>query len=66
MATILITKIKQYMGLSTDPKPANTPEETIYPGSTLHHYDTGAQFIWDGANWQDDLRLIYALEHGIT
>ncbi|GAF96692.1 unnamed protein product, partial [marine sediment metagenome] len=39
MAKILITKIKQYMGLSTDDKPADTPQEKIYPGSTFHEYD---------------------------
>ncbi len=59
----LITKTKQYMIKSTEDDPKNTPDEIIYFGSTLHYYDTGEQFIWDGANWQDDLRLIYALEN---
>ena len=62
MAIILITKIKKYMCLSTDTRPVDTPDEIIYKGSTLFYYDTGEQFVWDGANWQDDLRLIYALE----
>ena len=61
MAITLITNVTQRMCLSTDTKPT----VDIPVGSTIHEYDTGAQFIWDGTNWQDDLRLIWALKNGI-
>lgn len=60
---ILIKKIKHFMGLSTDAKPTSVD---VYVGSTFHEYDTGEQFIFDGTNWQDDLRMIYAISQGMN
>ena len=62
MAVILMTNSKEFMGLSTDEKPTG---EKIYPGSTFHEYNTGETFIFDGTNWVQDLRLIYAVSVGI-
>ena len=61
MAIQLVTKIQQWIGLASDDRPGNTPDRKLYPGSTYHAWDTGETFIWDGENWQQDLRLIYAL-----
>ena len=58
MAVKLITTHRVYIGLSTDTKLTNPPA-----GSTFHAYNTGEQFVFDGSDWQDDLRLIYALEN---
>jgi len=58
MAVQLVTNVTHRQCLSTDDKPT----VDIPIGSTLHFWDTGAQFVWDGSNWQDDLRMIFALE----
>ena len=60
MAVILMTNIKNYMGLSTDTKPTNP---TV--GSTFHEWNTGEIFVYDGTNWVDDLRIIYAISQGL-
>lgn len=48
MTVVMITSIKNYVGLSTDSKPtADTP-----PGSTFWAYDTNQHFrTHDGTNW---------------
>jgi hypothetical protein len=58
MSVKITTNEKRYIGLSTDTKPSDS---TLPAGSTFHELNTGKQFVWDGAAWVDDLRLIYAL-----
>lgn len=63
MTVVLITKIKHFMGLANDTKPTSAD---VYTGSTFHEYDTGETFVYDGADWQDDLRMIYAVSQGVN
>jgi hypothetical protein len=47
MTVMLVTSIKNFIGLSTDVKPTDAP-----PGSTFWAYDTGTLFkTYDGTNW---------------
>jgi len=48
---------KDYIGLSTDDRPANVAE-----GSTYHAVDTGERWISHDGMWENDLRLETALE----
>ncbi len=56
----LITAHKSYIGKSTDEKAANPPA-----GSTFHEWNTGEQYVFNGDNWVDDLRFIYAISQGL-
>lgn len=56
MSVVLITTVQNYIGLSTDTKPSGVPA-----GSTFHEKNTGIQYIYDGTEWSEDLRLIYAI-----
>ncbi len=60
MTVVLITTIKPYIGKSTDTKPASPPA-----GSTFHEWNTGEIFVFDGTDWVDDLRFIYAISQGL-
>lgn len=44
---ILITNIKNFIGLSTDTKPTDSPA-----GSYLTETDTGNMLRWDGDEWK--------------
>ena len=57
MAIKKIATIQRFQGLSTDAMPDNPPE-----GSTLHIIDTGEQYIFYDGGWEQDLRLIYAIQ----
>jgi hypothetical protein len=47
MAVVLITAIKEFIGLSTDTKPTGVPV-----GSTFVESDNGTTYItYDGTNW---------------
>jgi hypothetical protein len=47
MAVLLITNVKNFIGLSTDTKPTDAP-----PGSTFWSWDTGTLFkTYDGTSW---------------
>jgi hypothetical protein len=49
MAVLMITNIKNFIGLSTDTKPTTE----VPPGSTFWAYDTGTMFkTYDGTNWR--------------
>ena len=56
MTIKLETNIQRFNGVSSDAKPDSPPE-----GSTFHNVDTGERFIFHNDMWEDDLRLIYAL-----
>ena len=56
MTVQLVTNIQRYIGLSNDTKPTTPPV-----GSTFYELNTGQGFVWDGSNWIEDIRLIYAL-----
>jgi hypothetical protein len=56
MAIKLETNIKRFNGISSDDKPDSPPE-----GSTFHMVDTGEKYIYHNGMWEEDLRLIYAL-----
>ena len=47
MAVFPVRSTGKFVGLSTDTKPT----ADIQPGSTLLAYDTGALFVYSGANW---------------
>lgn len=48
MSVIMITTVKNFIGLSTDTKPTTE----VPPGSTFWAYDTGVLFkTYDGTNW---------------
>jgi len=57
MSVELVSTIQRWIGLSTDTKPAS-PDRV---GSTFYELNTGQGWIWDGSNWVEDIRLIYAL-----
>ena len=57
MAVSLIATIQRFQGLSTDTKPLSPPE-----GSTFHAVDTGEQYVFYNDTWEQDLRLIAALQ----
>ena len=57
MTICLEATIKRFNGLSTDDKPEDPPE-----GSTYHSVDTGEQEIFHNDMWEQDLRLIAALQ----
>ncbi len=46
MATVLITSVKRFIGLSTDTKPTDAPE-----GSTFFETNTGFMYIYNGYAW---------------
>jgi hypothetical protein len=48
MAVSLVTVVQEFVGLSTDDKPADAPA-----GSRFIAFDTPALFIFDGTDWQD-------------
>lgn len=58
MTVTLITKKKEFMGLSSDTKPT----DGVYIGSTFHESDTGLQYIYDGDIWTEDLRMAKAID----
>ena len=56
MTVKLVSAIQNFMGESNDTKPTEAPV-----GSTFYEENTGVKFIWNGANWVEDLSMIYAL-----
>jgi len=61
MTVVLITDHSGFLVVSSDTKPT----EGIGAGAKCIEKDTGAQFIFDGTSWTDDLTLIYALSQVI-
>ena len=57
--TVLIKNDRavNYIGLSSDGLPINVIE-----GSTLHKIDTGEQLVSHDGIWEQDLRLIFAIQ----
>ena len=57
--TVLIKNDRavDYIGLSSDGLPINVIE-----GSTLHKIDTGEQLVSHDGIWEQDLRLIFAIQ----
>ena len=49
-------RIQKYVGDSSDTKP--TPD---FPGSEFYELNTGQNWIWDGTDWIEDLRLFKAM-----
>ncbi|TSA53811.1 MAG: hypothetical protein D4R45_05065 [Planctomycetaceae bacterium] len=60
MSVIQTFAIQTFIGEAADTKPTGVPA-----GSTYHETDTGEQFIFDGTNWIDDLRMIFAVSQAI-
>lgn len=54
-------EIEEYICLSSDTKPEGVPA-----GSTCEYTDTGEKFKYDGANWNEDLTLIFALSQALN
>ena len=59
MTVSLIHAIQNFIGLASDDKPENPPA-----GSTFHESNTGEIYIYDGADWVQDLRMINAVSQG--
>ena len=57
MAVSMIATIQRFQGLSTDIKPTSPPE-----GSTFHAVDTGEEYVYYDGTWEQDLRLIAAIQ----
>ena len=57
MAVSIVATIQRFQGLSTDSKPVSPPE-----GSTFHAIDTGETYIYHSGMWEQDRRLIAALQ----
>ena len=57
MTVKIIATIQRFHGLSTDTLPTDPPE-----GSTYHAVDTGEQYVFYDGMWEQDRRLIAALE----
>lgn len=52
MAVRLEASIKRYIGLSTDVKPIDIPNETIPSGSSFFETDTWKISRFDGVQWK--------------
>lgn len=52
---------EEYLCLSGDVKPTTG----ISIGTTLTEIDTGATFVFYNGTWEQDLRLIYAIQQAI-
>lgn len=61
MSVKLVTGCQKWIGLSTDTKP--TPDMV---GSTFYETNTGEGFLWNGSEWVEDIRLIYALTQALA
>lgn len=57
MTTTLLRVIQRWVGLSTDTKPTTD----VPVGSLFYELNTGQGFIWDGANWIEDIRMMYSM-----
>lgn len=60
MTIKLVTAIQRWTGLDSDIKPTSPKV-----GSTFHETNTGQEFIYDGSNWVEDLRLMLALQQAL-
>jgi len=49
--------IREFYGLSTDDKPS----DLVGVGHLFTETNTGLVWIWDGASWTEDLKLIFSL-----
>ena len=62
MAVTEITVVRKWVGLSTDTKPtAASMGDEAYIGNEFYEMDTGYNFIWNGTEWKEDLRLMRAM-----
>ena len=61
MTVLLISQHQEYSGHSDDTKPESPPV-----GSTFHEWNTGEIFVYNGDDWTDDLRLIYAISQAMN
>lgn len=52
-----LDKVTEYIGDSTDDKPTNL----LGVGHTFVELNTGQKWLWDGAQWVEDLTLIHAI-----
>lgn len=57
MAVIRVTTVQEFLWESGDTKPTTG----VPPGSIGTTINTGEIWVFDGTNWQPDLRLIWAL-----
>jgi hypothetical protein len=63
MTVQLVNDKREFIWLSTDTKPAIAPFNRGAKGTST---DTGEKWIYDGADWVEDLELIYALSEALT
>jgi len=60
MTIKFVTRVQKWTGLDSDTKPTSPPV-----GSTFHETNTGQDWIYDGSNWVEDLRLMLALQQAL-
>ena len=60
MTVKFVTKVQRWMGLDSDTKPTSPPV-----GSTFYETNTGQDFIYNGSNWVEDLRLMKAVQQAL-
>ena len=56
MTVIRVTNVEKWVGLDSDTKP--TPDFT---GSEFYELNTGQNWIYDGEEWVEDLKLFKAM-----
>ena len=61
MTVMKISTSERYIGESTDTKPTMSTDKFLSAGWEFLELDTGQNFIFDGVNWREDIRLIKAL-----
>jgi len=61
MAVFQVTKASlTFMGYSQDPKPLSPP-----PGSTFQELNSGKKWIFDGANWVEDVSMVWSVRQAL-
>ena len=59
-----VTSVQKWVGLSSDTKPTASTA-TIDPGAEFYELDTGDNWIWDGTDWVEDLKLFKAMSDAL-
>lgn len=61
MTVRMASRKDEYCGLSTDIKP--TPD---FPMAEFYETNTGQNWIWDGEEWVEDLKLFRAMTDALA
>ena len=67
MAVTELTAIRKWVGLDSDTKPTvATMGDEAYVGNEFYELNTGQNWIWDGTDWTEDLRLFKAMVDALS